>query len=26
LPLLPSGKIDRRAAAALPGSAVDYGP
>jgi o-succinylbenzoate---CoA ligase len=26
LPMLPSGKVDRRAAAALPASAVDYGP
>jgi len=25
LPMLPSGKLDRRAAAALPASAVDYG-
>jgi len=25
LPLLPSGKIDRRAAAALPASPIDYG-
>jgi O-succinylbenzoic acid--CoA ligase len=26
LPLLPSGKVDRRAAATLPSTALDYGP